>query len=46
MGNEAGSVLNREPLEAPCNISWQILKCDDFQGREGHTSTSVNKKVL
>ena len=45
MGNEQGSILNREPLESPCQIKWS--KCSDvqIQGREGHSSTAVENKV-
>ena len=45
MGNEQGSVLNREALESPSKITWSDTKCKEFQGREGHAACAVNNKV-
>ena len=46
MGNEQGSILSRQPLQPPCKISWEITKCEGAEGKEGHTATAVDKKVI
>ena len=45
MGNEQGSVLNREPLKSPCEVKWNKLVDVQIQGKEGHSSVAVNSKV-
>ena len=46
MGNEQGSVLDRAPLNSPCELTWSQLKTEaSMAGREGHCTAVINNKV-
>lgn len=46
MGNEQGSVLDRAPLNSPCELTWGQLKTEaSIAGREGHCSAVINNKI-
>lgn len=45
MGNEQGTVLNREPLKSPCEVKWNKGLDVQIQGKEGHSSVALNNKI-
>ena len=45
MGNEQASILNRTPLESPCEVQWNTDVDIQISGREGQSSAALGKKV-
>ena len=45
MGNEQASILNRTPLESPCELQWNTDVKIQISGREGQSSAALGKKV-